>query len=212
MRNVLWSFFVVVLFTIGIWIIQIINGYVPFIDQWTRNLAESLGHTNFYTIFLMITNLGSRHFLVPIVIVMAITLGVLYKNLLLPVLFSGGTLLTYELNKWIKDLIQRERPTILEQANAIGNSFPSGHAMISMVCYGLFAYFLARKIKSRGISLAIQFIFSFIVFLIGISRYIINVHYLTDVFAGFTLGFICLIGLIYLYEKLTQWSVDKNNS
>lgn len=203
-RNLLNLLVFLVLITIVFWIVQIVNGHVPFIDQWTRELVEGFVDSSLYTIAFLITNLGSRQFLIPFVIVAAIVLGGLYRHWLPPVMFVGGTLFSYLLNGIVKDIIQRERPTVLIEANAVGNSFPSGHAMISMVCYGLLAYFLSRKMKSRKISLIIQIFFSFIIFIIGISRFIINVHYLTDVLAGFVIGFIFLICFIYLYERLQK--------
>ena len=100
----------------------------------------------------------------------------------------------------------RERPSILVEANAVGESFPSGHAMISMVCYGILAYFLARGIKSRKQANSIYVLFSTVILLIGISRYIINVHYLTDIVAGYFFGCILLLFYIYFYEKVTKKS------
>jgi membrane-associated phospholipid phosphatase len=68
----------------------------------------------------------------------------------------------------------------------------------------LIAYFLAKKIKSTAAVLGIQIFFALLVILIGISRYVINVHYLTDIFAGFVFGFVCLLLLIYLYEWIKR--------
>nr|WP_280922962.1 phosphatase PAP2 family protein [Virgibacillus litoralis] len=116
--------------------------------------------------------------------------------------FGVGTLTSHGLNILIKRLVERERPSILVAANAEGYSFPSGHAMISMVCYGLLAYFITKNLKSAKATFAVQFLFALLIFLIGISRYMINVHYLTDVLAGFIFGFIFLVGLIYLYELI----------
>ena len=116
--------------------------------------------------------------------------------------FPGGILLTHQLNILIKSLVVRERPSISVAANAEGYSFPSGHAMISMVCYGLIAYLLVKKMKSHVLIFITQTMFVTLIFLIGISRYVIHVHYITDIVAGFALGFICLIGLIYVYERM----------
>ncbi|MFD1850013.1 phosphatase PAP2 family protein [Oceanobacillus bengalensis] len=194
--------FIIFLFITCIWIVQIMNGYVPYVDSWTRELVGRLVDTSVYRVFLEITNLGSRSFLIPFVIVTAVFLWMVYKNSLPALFFAGGTLITHSLNKIIKNIIERERPSILEEANALGHSFPSGHAMISMVCYGLLAYFFTKKLKSTKIIFMTQIFFLLLILLIGISRYVINVHYLTDVLAGFFIGALCLIGFIFLYEKL----------
>ncbi|MFC4024516.1 phosphatase PAP2 family protein [Oceanobacillus longus] len=194
---------IVFVVTVG-WIVQIINGSVPYVDRWTRELVGTLDNSVFYEGFRIVTELGSRSFLFPFVIVMAVLIWVLLKNWFAALVFAGGTLATHILNLFIKNVVDRERPSISVAANAEGYSFPSGHAMIPMVCYGLLAYFLVKKMKSKSAILTTQITLALIVFLIGISRYVINVHYLTDVMAGFVIGFICLVGFIYLYESVQK--------
>src|SRR5699024_9969491 len=119
---------------------------------------------------------------------------------------------THLLNQLIKFLVERERPSLLEEANAIGYSFPSGHAMISIVCYGLFFYFVSQKIKQKQIRRALQVFTGLLVFLIGISRYVIHVHYMTDVVAGFVIGGLLLTLFIYVYEQLETEEKEKARS
>jgi undecaprenyl-diphosphatase len=194
-----------ILVVIGLWIVRILRGNMPYVDVWTRDPVLWLNDTYIYTVFRYITELGSQEFLVPFVIIVGILMWVVFKSWLPALIFSGGTLLSHGLNLLIKHIVERDRPSILEAANAEGHSFPSGHAMISMVCYGLLAYFIAKKIASTKLTLAVQIFFSLLIFLIGISRYVINVHYLTDVIAGFIIGYLLLVGFIYLYEALRKW-------
>ncbi|WP_449354103.1 phosphatase PAP2 family protein [Virgibacillus natechei] len=196
--------FALMLFTMGIWIVRIVNGNVPYVDQWTRELVTMLDDSWVYTFFRAVTEFGSQSFLLPFTIIMALVLWWLFKDWIPALIFSGGTLISHLFNVLIKEIIERERPSVLEAANAEGYSFPSGHAMIAMVCYGLLAYFLVKKSTSSRAMFFTQLFFAFIVFLIGISRYFINVHYLTDVASGFFIGFICLIGFIYLYEIIQK--------
>ncbi|WP_246476569.1 phosphatase PAP2 family protein [Salicibibacter cibi] len=195
-------FFVFIL--TGIWIVKIVNGTVPYVDQWTRDLVAHLDNTFVYTFFRGVTELGSGTFLVPLNIVMAIILWVLFRDWLPALILSGGSLSSHWINLLIKELVERERPSILVAANAEGYSFPSGHAMISMVCYGLSAYFIVKKINSSKAIFFTQLFFSMLILLIGMSRYFINVHYLTDVTAGFFFGFIYLVALIYLYRDIQK--------
>jgi len=202
---VLLTLILVVLLMVGVWIGRISRGNMPFVDVWTRSPVELLDDTVIYSLFRNITELGSQWFLVPFVITAGIIIWIVYKNWLPALIFSGGTLLSHGLNLFIKHLVERERPSIYEAANAEGYSFPSGHAMISMVCYGLLAYFIIKKISAARMKLVVQILLASLIFLIGISRYVINVHYLTDVVAGFVIGFLLLVGLIYLYEALHRW-------
>lgn len=88
--------------------------------------------------------------------------------------------------------------------NAEGFSFPSGHAMTGMVCYGLLMYFLVRNVSNKKVSLLLQVLFALLILSIGTSRYVIDVHYATDIVSGFTIGFTLLLILLYTFEKISE--------
>lgn len=194
-------FLTILLVIIGIWSIQVKIGIVPLTDWPTREFVDKLGNTAIFDLFRNITELGSSTFLIPFVIVMVIGLLLLYKHWFPALLFVSSILLMHVLNVAIKMATTRERPSISAEAHAEGYSFPSGHSMIPMVCYGLVAYFIGRKLPSSTAKFVFQSACGLLVLLIGISRYVINVHYLTDVIAGFTLGFLILIGSVYIHKK-----------
>lgn len=194
-------FLTLILVIIGIWSIQVKIGIVPLIDRPTRDLVEKLSNTAIFDVFRKITELGSSTFLIPFVVVMVIVLLLLYKHWFPALLFVSSIVLTHALNVAIKMVTTRERPSISVDAHAEGYSFPSGHSMIPMVGYGLVAYFIGRKLPSSTAKFAFQSTCGILVLLIGLSRYVINVHYLTDVVAGFTLGFLLLMGSIYIDKK-----------
>jgi undecaprenyl-diphosphatase len=103
------------------------------------------------------------------------------------------------LNLLLKKLFARARPQLWERVVDVRfYSFPSGHAMISMVIYGLLGYFLgARFPKQRW------WIYSLTVVLvaaIGLSRLYLGVHWPTDVIAGYTAGLVWLITCILSLE------------
>src|SRR5690625_8012273 len=98
---------------------------------------------------------------------MSLFLWYLFRDWLAGFLFAGGTLGSHLLNTLIKGLVERERPRILLEANAEGYSFPSGHAMTSLVCYGLFVYFIVKKSTSQKAVLSIKIAFALLVILIG---------------------------------------------
>ncbi|SHH05292.1 phosphatase PAP2 family protein [Virgibacillus chiguensis] len=196
-------FFIGVVLTL-LWGYKVANQTMPYIDQWTRDVVERLDDTAIYTAFRWITELGSSSFTIPFVLVMAFVFWWMYRSIIPALIFSLGTLSTHYFNIVIKHLVERDRPSVLVAANAEGHSFPSGHAMISMVCYGLVAYFLSNRLKQKTKKWLIQVFFAGLILLIGMSRYIINVHYLTDVLAGFFIGFLCLIGLVYLYQLTSR--------
>ncbi len=87
----------------------------------------------------------------------------------------------------LKDVFDRPRP---DEGSAVplpsSDSFPSGHASGAAVTFGLLAALGAERWPSRArlfwstaVTLAL---------VVGASRVVLNVHYVTDVLAGFALG------------------------
>jgi undecaprenyl-diphosphatase len=103
----------------------------------------------------------------------------------------------------LKNLFGRIRPPGEQLVYAGGHSFPSGHAMLSVVFYGFAAYLFTRNLSRKG-KIVIWGIISVLLLLIGISRVYLNVHYASDVMGGYFLG-CCYLGImISLDHKLTQ--------
>jgi undecaprenyl-diphosphatase len=118
---------------------------------------------------------------------------------LLIVTIVGGELLDYLL----KFSVQRARPVFPNPfVTASGFSFPSGHAMESMVFYGLIAYLLMRDSKRSAEQILIFLIFVLVVLLVGFSRIYLGVHYPSDVLGGYFAGIAWLVVTINGSELL----------
>mgnify|MGYP003704561487 CR=1 FL=1 len=90
---------------------------------------------------------------------------------------------------FLKLLIARERPAIAYRAiTEFGASFPSIHAACSAALYGFLAY-AAWKLAPKPWRLRIPMLCVFFIALIGFSRMYLGVHYMSDVAAGFAIGF-----------------------
>ncbi len=105
----------------------------------------------------------------------------------------------------LKAAVRRPAPIVENHLIILqGWSFPSSHAMTSVVFYGMIGYFLAREMKSLRLRLLIALVFVFNAFLIGFSRIYLQAHYLSDVLAGYAGGFfwltVCVTGL-EVYRK-----------
>lgn len=195
---------ILLLFFMINWMVIISKEELPRFDQWSRPFVEAIADTKWYTLFRWITEFGSVQFVLPFTIVGMVVLWIVFRNYLPALIFGSGVLTAHLLNQWIKDLIARERPSISVLLNAEGYSFPSGHSMVTMVCYGLIAYFIGTRIASKKATTMIHSMFGCFIFLIGISRYILNVHYLTDIISGFLFGLIVLFIFIFLHKKISQ--------
>jgi undecaprenyl-diphosphatase len=67
-------------------------------------------------------------------------------------------------------------------------SFPSGHTLSSVICYGLLAYFLIPRMPSLFWKWVLVIATVLTLAYIGYSRIFLGGHYLTDILAGYALG------------------------
>jgi undecaprenyl-diphosphatase len=92
-------------------------------------------------------------------------------------------------NSLIKLAVARTRPELIEPIiREAGFSFPSGHASHSAVGYGILAVLVSRTRLPRAVRVGIVTGLVVLVFLIGLSRVWLGVHYPTDVLAGWVAG------------------------
>lgn len=186
---------------IGLWMFQICTGVMPGLDIVTRPFAEQSKTFALYPFFRRMTVFGSSSFLIPVCLAAAFVIWGKYRRIFPAVIFVTGALAGWVLNHGMKALVQRARPTIDPLLDAVGSSFPSGHAMSSMICYGLFAYFFGNHIASRTGRVLLYTAVGLMILLIGLSRYVLNVHYLTDVLAGYFFGYLFLVFWLRLYRR-----------
>ena len=105
----------------------------------------------------------------------------------------------------IKMEFKRPRPTFFSPLlHELGYSFPSGHSLIAIVVYGLLGYFALHLVHSRAAKRAVRAVTVLLIICIGISRPYVQVHYPTDVLAGWTAGLPWLMTCIWLHEALTR--------
>jgi undecaprenyl-diphosphatase len=105
----------------------------------------------------------------------------------------------------LKSLVGRLRPVVAHPiAHGAGNSFPSGHSLGSIVCYGavLLVFLPATHGRWRTAFIAVTVT---LVALIGVSRILLGVHYLSDVLGGWAVG-IAWLGLTTFAFELTRYT------
>jgi undecaprenyl-diphosphatase len=116
------------------------------------------------------------------------------------VLISGGVQL---LNNILKNTFHRARPVqVVGIIAAQQYSFPSGHAMVSAAFYFYLAYLCWVLVHGvwRFVLIAGLVV---LVLLIGASRIYLQVHYLSDVIAGYVAGFVWADAVIIGSQLLT---------
>ena len=152
-----------------------------------RNLLDSIGPTWMAETARDVTSLGS---VVVVCIVVGPFVGYLLLSgrrdsaILMLVSVAGGLML----NDVLKLVFDRPRPDLaLPSIRVFTSGFPSGHAALSAVAYSMMASVLTPRapapLKKYMFAVAIV-----LIFLIGMSRIYLGVHYPTDVLAGWCVG------------------------
>jgi len=166
------------------WILDMmIYHWIPGIQTpWLTNIMSVVTYVGFPLTYLGISPLVSFY--------------LIYQKKILEAVFLNISLFSaWFADDLLKLWFERSRPAGEALTAAAGYSFPSGHAMVSMAFYGFMAFLLLYHSKQKLKWWAAMGLF-ILVFLVGFSRIYLNVHYTSDVLAGFLFGAIFLIGSI----------------
>ena len=150
-----------------------------------------------YTIAGAISLLGSPVTLTMLALGVGLVLAARREWILLAgwlAAFAGGGLLDVVL----KLVIRRPRPPYAAAfLPHFSWSFPSGHALASLIGYGMLAYVLTLLwIHRRGAQIAVALCAAVLILAIGLSRLYLGVHYFSDVVGGYTAGVLWLSACI----------------
>lgn len=109
----------------------------------------------------------------------------------------------YGLMNVLKDGFMLARPADAWGISYSGAAFPSGHATMSTALYGIIAYIVIYFLHNKVLVRTLTTILILLIILIGISRMYFQVHYFTDIIAGYILGLfsISLYGIVFLKKK-----------
>jgi len=116
--------------------------------------------------------------------------------------FAGGGLLDATL-KFINRRPRPLEPVVLAPESW---SFPSGHAMGSLIGYGMLAYVLVVLwIQRPWLRVAVILTAGVLVLAVGVSRLYLGVHYFSDVVGGYAAGIVWLGACISGLEVVRRW-------
>jgi undecaprenyl-diphosphatase len=163
----------------------------------------------FQQAMLEVTALGTGTVVTMVVITASMFLWLnkhKHSALLLIVATFGGVIL----NNLLKLGFDRPRPQIFKWGTfAMSSSFPSGHAMSSIIVYGTVAY-LAARLQQRAASRWLTLTFAtVIILLICASRVYLGVHYPSDIAAGIVIG-LAWAGFCMAVLEATQLYAKRN--
>ena len=145
------------------------------------------GHAAIVSVIKAVTWLGSSGVLWTVTGLAAVVLAIRRRwRLALYLLVAGAGALT--LDPILKTLVGRLRPVVADPiAYGTGNSFPSGHALGSIVCYGAL-YLVFLPVASGKWRRRFTVVIATLIVAIGASRLLLGVHFISDVLGGWALG------------------------
>lgn len=159
------------------------------IDEIVYNVLISLKSTTFTDVIKVITDLSSTTFLVLLMIIFFI----IFKRKIYPLLITTNMINIVVINQVLKNIIQRPRPIYEHLIQESGFSFPSGHAMAAFGFYGFLIFLIQISNLSKNTKRILTIALSILIFVIGLTRIYLGVHYFTDVLCGFIVSAIYLI-------------------
>ena len=200
----------------GIYIMALLGGLVEDLlearelvqfDEAVNQLLGLIRSDIMIDIFSWITKLGDPAALIAVALV---TTGLLWafrrRQVITPLWITIlGSQATTLLGKYA---LARPRPEFVTEVVASMPSFPSGHATSAMAVYGFIGYLVARELATQRQRFEMVYWSAVLIGLIGFSRVLLAVHYVSDIAAGFLVGgFWLLVGFAiaeYRYRKTSN--------
>lgn len=176
--------------------------YILVIDRWISIHVNDV-HTPILNEFMIILTqfnggIGSISFSISII------LFLIYRkwndDIWFYILSVGGAATAFAL---MKLTVQRVRPES-DLLHIAGYSFPSGHATM-VTAISLAVYFIfAKRVHMASLRVVLLFVCIAWIFTISFSRVYLDVHWLSDVIAGFGLGLFWVTFLV-LWNKIFKY-------
>lgn len=195
-----WTIMGCALICFGVIASQIVQNPVISFDETLRYWVYEQRSPLLNAIFIPITYMGNWQ---TITVLAAILLAVpkTRRNIGLP--FAVISLSSTVVYKVVKGIFERPRPELdVRLIPQGGFSFPSGHSMNCIVCFGILIYLIRRYCPNRKLANILTVVLGLLIVGIGTSRVYVGVHFPTDVLGGWSLGLAFLMGSILILEKI----------
>lgn len=194
---ILLSILAIIFFIIGFVVRDSAEGIL--FDKYILEQIHNNRNPMVFKIMKLISFIGSEKFLFPVVGMLIIYMLIKKKYYISKILLINS-LGSSILNNLFKQIFSRTRPLEFMQVKQGGLSYPSGHSMVTMSLYLSIAYILSKDIEDLNKKRKIYICSIIYIFLMGISRLYLGVHWPTDIIGGYIMGYI----LYYLSIKILK--------
>ncbi|MEI6304952.1 MAG: bifunctional DedA family/phosphatase PAP2 family protein [Candidatus Taylorbacteria bacterium] len=210
------------LFSLGLNIISLVLLAVTVQDAWSGNsfmanfdvvvntFMDRIGHL--YPIVIsvatFVTTIGSMYVTGGLGILFGVSL-MIKKRWRLGLIFIFSTSTTLFVLGIMKEFFMRMRPDNALVILADNPSFPSGHACMAAVFFVLLTYLVVPRVKTHIKRELLIVVFSLSVFVVGMTRVVLNVHWASDVIAGWAVGAFIATSFVLLVRYLGVLVVRK---
>lgn len=179
---------------------EVIEKEIDLFDRLLMKVLLSIQNPALDFVMKLITELGSWWFIALLSFFTVFILWKRYKDkwsifFLLWTLGGGGVL-----NLILKNLFERDRPSGDTLIESEGFSFPSGHAMMSLIMYGFLIYLISRLGRMKTTIISSVVLLVLVIAGVSYSRVYLEVHFPSDVLSGLLAGAIWLLVSLMAFE------------
>lgn len=175
--------------------------YILVVDRWIGMHINDMQTPLLNALMIMLTNLngGFGTFVFSIASILFLTYNKWYSDLWFYLLSVGGATMAFTL---VKLLVQRVRPGS-DLLYVSGYSFPSGHATMATAVALAIYFIFSKRVYLTSLRMLLLLMCTSWIVIISFSRVYLNVHWLSDVIAGFGLG-LFWVTLLILWRKFYE--------
>ncbi|MCL4384286.1 phosphatase PAP2 family protein [Patescibacteria group bacterium] len=186
---------------------EVVDKNTQFLDITLSTLIYHLRTPTLTHIMILISNFGAAYTLVGLMFILIALL--LRRHRKEALLFSLVSALGLGINLLLKNVFARPRPLISPLIPASSYSFPSGHAMNSLVFYFMISAYMYHFTHNKLLSIFAVLISILMVILIGFSRIYLGVHYPSDILGGYFIGLWWLVTAFFIDKTIIFFELFK---
>lgn len=175
---------------------EVFAGDTASFDDALRVYVHQFATGSLTSVMTFVSFLGSTIFLTSLSFLILL-LFIWLKRYRSAILFSATMLGSSILNYGLKIAFARTRPIpYFDLPPPASFSFPSGHALCSACFYGVLAWLFATRTESRPLRIVVWITAGIMIFLVGLSRIYLGVHFPSDVIAGYLAASVWTLAVI----------------